>query len=34
MIKILRAELKRQMEEMGRALKCVDDPSDEEDDND
>jgi predicted DNA-binding protein YlxM (UPF0122 family) len=34
MIKISRAELKRQMEEMGRALKCVDDPSDEEDDND
>ncbi len=31
MIKILRAELRRQMEEMGSALKGVDDSSDEED---
>ncbi len=31
MIKILRAELKRQMEELGRAMKGLDDSSDEED---
>ena len=31
MIKISRAELKRQMEEMGSTLKGVDDSSDEED---
>ncbi len=31
MIKILRVELTRQMEEMGSALKGVDDSSDEED---